>query len=385
MLYLECRSGISGDMFVASMLDLGADEAVLRAALASLPLDGYRVVVSFVSRAGVRARDFDVVMEGPPQHEHRNLADIRRIIDQGMLTENARSLALSIFECLAEAEGEAHGVSPDEVHFHEVGAVDSIIDIVAAAVCFDNLGFKRVACSALHEGSGQVRCQHGILPIPVPAVVNLLRASALTLKITDAPREQITPTGAAIAVTLRNAELPAAFRIARLGIGAGKRNPAEANVLRAMRIVPETPKEEIIVLETNLDDATGEVMGLALEKLFAAGARDVHYSPVYMKKNRPGYLLRVIADAPRRETLERVIFENTPAIGLRYYPVERTILARRTVVAELPCGSVEVKISEGAGHRLIQPEFESVRKLSETTNFPFADLYEAARRAARKL
>ena len=407
ILYLECRSGISGDMFAGALLDLGADEAALRRALASLPLTGYELKIYRTSRAGLDSCRFQVITEAEPDHEHghdhdhdhdhdpghdhphaphhhRKLAEIRKILEAGALTPGARELALKIFTLLAEAEGRAHGIAPEEVHFHEVGAVDSIVDTVAAAVLYESLGSPPVAVSELCEGSGVCRCQHGMLPLPVPAVLNLAAAAGLRLKLTKAPHELVTPTGAAIAAALVSTTLPSGFRVERVGLGAGRRDPEQANVLRAMLIAPSLPAEEILVVETNLDDATGEQLGLALERLFAAGARDVHYLPVFMKKNRPGWLLRVIADRARLPEIERTIFEHTTAIGLRKFPVERTRLEREVRGVELPCGAVQVKISRFGEHRIIHPEFESVRALGEKTGVAFAELYQAAREAAER-
>ena len=263
ILYLECNSGISGDMTVAALLDLGANEQVLRAALASLPLEGYAVVISRVKKSGLDVLDFDVVLEHEnhdhdmaylygqdrsqsgeaihthgPTHHHRTPADIYEIIDQGKLTQGAAKLAHRIFEILAQAEATAHGVSVSEVHFHEVGAVDSIVDIVAAAVCLDNLAPDRVVVSPLSEGKGQVRCQHGLLPIPVPAVTNIVMEHQIPMKKLDVEGELVTPTGAAIVAAIRqeNNLLPEQYRICGIGMGAGKREYGLAGFLRAMWI-----------------------------------------------------------------------------------------------------------------------------------------------------
>ena len=262
-LYLECNSGISGDMTVAALLDLGADEQALRAALASLPLDGYEVVISRVKKSGLDVLDFDVVLEHEnhdhdmgylygqdehapresiqdvhPMHAHRTLSDICAIIDQSKLTDGAGKLAHRIFEILAQAEAKAHGVSVSEVHFHEVGAVDSIVDIVAAAVCLDNLAPERILVSPLSEGHGQVRCQHGWLPVPVPAVANIVMEHQIEMKFLDVEGELVTPTGAAIvaAILQEDNRLPEQFRICGLGMGAGKREYGLAGFLRAMWI-----------------------------------------------------------------------------------------------------------------------------------------------------
>jgi len=273
-LYLECLSGISGDMFVASLLDLGADEQVLRDALASLPVKGFQVEIKRVKKSGLDACDFHVILDevhenhdhdmeylhghreqevhhhghesgGHPHghHEHRGLLEINRIIETSALTEPAKQLAKKIFRILAEAEAEAHGVPPEQVHFHEVGAVDSIVDIIAAAVCMDSLNVTEVIVPELYEGRGTVRCQHGVLPIPVPAVANIVRAHQIRLHMTEVQGELVTPTGAAIAAAVRTGEqLPKEFYIEKIGLGAGKREYETAGVVRAMLIRKGGPR-----------------------------------------------------------------------------------------------------------------------------------------------
>ena len=275
-LYLECYSGISGDMAVGAMLDLGADQQVLEQVLASLPLEGYTTKISIVQKSGINACDFDVILEEenhdhdmewlfgseaeefhhdhehPHDHEHhhhhhhhdhvhRSMKDIREIIGAGQMTEGARDLALRIFEIIAQAEGQVHGKAPEEVHFHEVGAVDSIVDIVSFAVCFDNLvsslGIADVIVPTLYDGTGTIRCQHGVIPVPVPAVTAIAAANKLRLHIMHEPGEFVTPTGAAIAAAVRTSEeLPESFTVEKTGLGAGKREYKKAGVLRAMII-----------------------------------------------------------------------------------------------------------------------------------------------------
>lgn len=266
-LYLECYSGISGDMTVAALLDLGADEAVLRQVLDSLPVQGFRIEINRVMKSGIDACDFNVILEGNDNHDHdmeylyghlhhgehtdshthehqhthshahRGMREIREIIEKGDMTEGARRLALSIFSILAEAESKAHHVPVEEVHFHEVGAVDSIVDIVAVAVCLDNLNIKNVIVPELWEGKGTVRCQHGILPVPVPAVINIMQAYGLPVQITDITGELVTPTGAAIVAAIQTSgSLPLKFIIKKTGLGAGKREYECPGILRAMLI-----------------------------------------------------------------------------------------------------------------------------------------------------
>ena len=442
-LYLECYSGISGDMTVAALLDMGADQTVLDNVLKSLPVSGFQTKVSRVVKSGIDACDFDVVLDKEHEnhdhdmeylhghhhdhsqndcehvhahegdelhththqhthshavesahvhhhHEHRGMKEITHIIEHGAMTENAKKIALRIFEILAEAESKAHNVPVDQVHFHEVGAVDSIIDIVSVAVCLDNLDITDVIVPVLCEGRGTVRCQHGILPIPVPAVANVVSANHLHLKMTEVEGELVTPTGAAIVAAVKTKDkLPEIFEIQKIGIGAGKRQYECPGILRAMIISESTeqakgrnPKAEnqeikdtIIKMETNIDDCSGEVLGFVMERLMKAGARDVHYVPVFMKKNRPAWVLNVICKEEDMEMLQNIIFEETTTIGIRYSRMERTILPRETRTLPTPWGEVLAKVCTLNGKEQFYPEYESVAQLSREKEIPFTEIY----------
>lgn len=427
-LYLECGSGISGDMTVAALLDLGADETVLRNALESLNLEGYQIAVTRVKKSGIDACDFAVLLdeihenhdhdmaylhgrkegsehvqthenhfheEHTPEnhsheghahenhshkgHIHRTLKEIEAIISGGNLTERANQLAIRIFTILAEAEAKAHGLSVSEVHFHEVGAVDSIVDIVAVSVCIDNLGITDVVVQKLYEGRGCIHCQHGVIPVPVPAVVNIAEAYELPLHIVEEEGEFVTPTGAAIAAALRtSSRLPEQFRILCTGIGAGKRKYSRPSILRAMLIEDQTNeqrKDAIYKLETNIDDCTGENLGYVMERLFEAGARDVHYLPVYMKKNRPAYQLNVICCKEDISKMEEIIFQNTTTIGVRRIQMERTILEREIRTVHTSLGEVSVKICSLGGTRRIYPEYESVAMACRESGMSYTEAY----------
>ena len=436
ILYLECATGISGDMTVAALLDLGASKIKLLAALDSLNVEGYSVTVRRANSHGVDACSFDVELEHEHEHGHehghhhvhdhealehehaheahehhhdhghehhhehdhghehhhphvhRNLADVTAILNSGDLTPHARELALKIFGIVAKAESKAHGKPIDEVHFHEVGAIDSIVDIAAAAVCLDELGIDDVVVTGLSEGTGFVECQHGLLPIPVPAVANIASASGLPLRILPVEGEMVTPTGAAIAAAVRTrSALPESFTIRKIGLGAGKREFGMPNVLRAMLIeetaAADAPPAEIMILETNIDDSSGETLGLAMDSLLAAGALDVHYVPVFMKKNRPAWLLRVICREADVSAMERVIFTETSSIGLRKLPAGRTCLARTVVDVMLPAGSAKVKKCSFDGQTFYYPEYESIKALAAASGVPFADLFRDAAETAR--
>lgn len=396
LLYLEGASGISGDMTVAALLDLGASREKLDAVLRSMNLEGFEYRVSRKSSYGIAGTDFDVILHDhhhhehehghEHHHEHRNLDDVCAVIDRGTMTDGARELAKKIFRIVAEAESKAHGVPVSEVHFHEVGAVDSIVDIVSAAVLIDDLGIRECVVTGLAEGRGFVHCQHGDLPVPVPAVLNIAQAHGIALRTATANGEMVTPTGIAIAAAIRTRDrLPAEYKIEKTGIGLGKRDFGRANILRAMILEETVDPEQMYVLETNIDDATGETLGLALEKLMAAGASDAHFLPCFMKKNRPAYLLRVIAAAPEIPALERILFESTTTIGMRKLPVDRICMDRKNRTVKLPFGTVSVKRCSWNGVVRNYPEYESVRALAERTGKEFQLVFALAKQAAEEL
>lgn len=485
-LYLETSSGISGDMFVAAMIDLGADPEALERALNSIPADGFMVEISSVKKSGIACCDFNVILdaahenhdhdmaylygpapvtaaapqeeehhchghedeeahhchchedeeaphchcredeeahhchchedeeahrchchneeaphchghggEEPHHHEHHNhhgrhLAEIMGIIDATDMTDSAKALAGKMFHIVAEAESLAHHMPLEEVHFHEVGAIDSIVDIIAAAVTFDSLGITDVIIPCLTEGRGTVRCQHGVLPVPVPATMNIIEAYDMPLTIMEAKGEYVTPTGAAIAAAICTThQLPKAFRIVATGLGAGKRAYTErTNILRAYLIegnAMEEGKDEIVKLETDIDDSTGEALGYTIDRLMQAGALDVHYSPVYMKKNRPAWELTVICKKSRMEELEDIIFKETTTIGIREFPsVMRSILRRNQKQVETPFGIAEVKEVALPGERRFYPEYESVKAIAEKNHLPFAEVYHLVKALAEQ-
>ena len=474
MLYLECYSGISGDMMVAALLDLGASREKLLAGLESLDVDGYRIEIGRRVKCGIEACSFEVILDGPEDggshddlegdpvhsheeyvpchthedhghdhedhghghdhgahahedhehdhghgthdheehkhghehhahpHTHRNLADITGIIEQSAMTAEAKKTALRIFGIVAQAEAKVHGKPIDQVHFHEVGAVDSIVDIAAVSICLDDLGIKEAVISELYEGSGHVHCQHGILPVPVPAVTAIAEAYGLYLRQTGNRGEMVTPTGAAIAAGIRTQEaLPEVYRIVKTGMGAGKKDFPRANLLRASLIETrmEAPgreasgneektveKDETLwTLETNVDDTTGEALGFVMEQLLAAGARDVCYLPAFMKKNRPAYLVKVICTEAKREELEELLFLHTTTIGIRRYPVERTVLPRQILTVETDAGTAQVKIVTRGERSFCYPEYEDVTKYAGKAGISFQEAYARIQRQAEEL
>ena len=288
------------------------------------------------------------------------------------MTDGARELAKKIFKILAKAESKAHNKPIDEIHFHEVGAIDSIVDIVAAAVCFDNLGITDVVISKICEGTGSVRCQHGILPVPVPAVVNIAEEYPLPISITDRKGELITPTGAAFAAAvMTKRELPEVMRIVKVGLGAGKREYPRPSILRAILFEEEEKSEDTIwKLESNIDDSTGEQLGFVMEELLDAGARDVFYTPVYMKKNRPAWMLTVLTTKELIEKMEEIIFRDTTTIGIRRQKMERTVLSRKEETVSTAYGEAKVKVCEYKGMTKVYPEYESAAALAKENAIP---------------
>lgn len=426
-LYLDCTSGISGDMFVAAMIDLEADLEALERALQSVSDDGFHTEVRRVKKSGIDCCDFNVVLDAFHEnhdhdmeylyghddshchgeehdhchchgeehdhghdhgHSHRGLAEIREIIAACDMTETAKDIAYDIFDVIAAAESAAHNLPPEEVHFHEVGALDSIVDVISAAVTFDSLGIRDVIIPKLYEGTGMVRCRHGLMPVPVPAVANIVSAFSFPLEITEAKGEYVTPTGAAIAAVLcTDHRLPGTFTITQTGMGAGKRAYTDRpGILRAMMIETEEEggKEEIIKLETDIDDCSGEVLGYTMKKLLKAGAKDVHYTPVFMKKNRPGWELTVIAAKDDVEELEQIIFGETTTIGIREMKVERTCLPREEKEVVTPYGTASAKGVEVKGRIKWYPEYKTVKKLAKKHKVSFAEVFDAVKRAAEK-
>lgn len=410
ILYLECASGISGDMTVGALLDLGADQGILKAALDSLPVEGYQVRISRVSKSGLDACDFAVLLdeahenhdhdmdylhghhhghahhhEHHEHHEHRNLPEILHIIDHGQMTPGAKALAEKVFTILAQAESKAHGVPIEEVHFHEVGAVDSIVDIVAASVCFDNLDITEVIIPQLNEGTGFVRCQHGFIPVPVPATLHIVEDNGLTLHMTGVEGELVTPTGAALAAAVKTGDcLPEQFRVVKTGLGAGKRNYERPSLLRAM-VIEESGAtgDEIWKLETNVDDCTGEALGYVMERLLESGARDVHYLPVFMKKNRPAYQINVICDEKDIPVLETILFRETTTIGIRRVRMERSVLRREIRMVDTPLGVARVKTCTlPDGQQRTYPEYDSVVKLCREHGMAYQEVYQIIQNSA---
>jgi len=326
---------------------------------------------------------------GHLHHEHRNLHDVLSIIDNTQMTDGAKKLACRIFEIIAEAESKAHAKPVGQVHFHEVGAIDSIVDVIALAVCYDNLqskyGFSEVYIPSISEGTGTVRCQHGVLPVPVPAVVNISAEYGLPLCIIQSGGELATPTGMAFAAALYpKTDMPPAFKIISAGMGAGKREYGIASIVRAMIIEPMPDKTcageglqdgGIYKLETNIDDCSAEALGFAIEQLFENGAKDAYFTPCYMKKCRPAYMVSVICSEDKVSKMEEIIFANTSTIGIRRIKMERTALPREIIRLKSPYGEFSAKSAVYGGLRKIAPEYEEAAEIAKRTGKPFAFVY----------
>lgn len=445
-LYFDCFSGISGDMTLGALLDLGIDPDLFRRELNKLNLAEFEIRIVPKIQKGIAGTDVAVILttepvlpapalQGAPEHGHdhpeegdhahshdghihhhdqqpdhhhghehspqsgqahhpseRNLGDIEGIIDRSDLSRTVKDFSKKVFREIAAAEAKVHQKAIREVHFHEVGAVDSIVDIVGTAICLELLGVERVYSSALHDGSGTIACRHGIIPVPVPAVMEMLSGSGIPFITEDVGTELVTPTGMGLikCLAVEYGAMPP-LRVTKAGYGMGKR---ETGRLNALRIVlgdlwdaPGAPREnvpEIVVLETNIDDMSPEILGYTAEKLMQQGARDVFYAPVYMKKNRPAYLLTVLADQAKEAALVAIILRETSTFGIRRSVVQRYCMDREIVRVAAAGGEVRVKIGFKDGIRKAAPEYEDCKALADQTGLPLRTVYEMALAAAGK-
>lgn len=426
-LYLDCQAGIAGDMLVAALLDLGGKPALERLTqmLEKLSLEGFSVAVTRVKKAGIDCCDFDVKLDAAHEnhdhdmaylhglgdtshdhdhhHAHRGLAQVEQVIDAAPLSERARGLARDAFRILARAEAKAHGLPIDQVHFHEVGAVDSIVDVLAAAFLIDDLDIERAIVPALTDGHGTIRCQHGVIPVPVPATLNICIAHSLPLAPSSVEGELVTPTGAALVAALEpEFSLPERYAIRAVGLGAGKRSYERPSILRAMLIEEldarvgvaacgprpslsaETQAPNCIVkLECDIDDCSPEVLAYAAERLREAGAREVHWLPIFCKKGRPAYQLQVIVEPSDVSRMEEIILSETTTIGIRRLQMERTCLPRAIESVETPWGEVAVKtVRLPDGTRRTTPEYEACAAIARDKGVALQTVMDTVREAA---
>ena len=393
-LYFDCFAGISGDMTLGALVDAGADARELTGRLALLDVDGYEIGFEKVDRSGISATRAHVRLTRE-EKKHRHLSHIERIIGDSRLDDSVKARALKIFRKLGEAEARVHDVPVERIHFHEVGAVDAIVDVVGACIGFELLGIERFAASALHVGSGTVEMAHGRFPVPPPAVAELLKGAPVYS--TDIVGELVTPTGAAVvaAVCEGFGALPR-MSIEATGYGAGGREYQNfPNVLRVLvgesDKAAETPsgvsvrgEEELLMVETNVDDVSPQVLGYVLERALELGALDCYHTPVQMKKNRPGVLVSVLCRPADAEAMRELLFVETPTLGVRSYAVRRRALERASVTVETEFGTIAVKVARHAGRVLgATPEYEDCRAAALAHNVPLRVVQEAARAAFR--
>jgi len=398
-LYLDLFSGISGDMFLGAMLDLGVDLHALEHELEKLGLEEYHVHASRQQRGAVAGTKFDVHVEDEcddgahQKHEHsRNFTDIKQLISRSKLSEWVKTRSIAVFQRVANAEGKIHGRSAAAVHFHEVGAVDSIVDIVGACIALELLGKPRVLASPVVEGTGWVKCAHGKFPVPTPATLEILGARGVSVSQCEEPHELVTPTGAALLAELAESFGPMrALTPQKIGYGLGSReNRTRPNVLRAVlgesedAAVHDWETDFVCVLQTNLDDANAELLGAFVEKAMTLGALDVFHTPIQMKKSRPGVLLSVLCAEADGDKFAALMLRETTAFGVRRHTAERRKLRREFTAASTPFGEVRMKLGKLDG-QIVQaaPEFESCRQLAERAGVPVKQVYEAALRALK--
>jgi uncharacterized protein (TIGR00299 family) protein len=376
-------------MTLSAFIDLGVKPGQLAGELKKLPLEGWELRVSDVSKHGIKAKHVDVITDERPHahkglhlfhhrhsHEHRTMADIAALIAKSDVSTKVKDLSDKIFMRLAVAEAKVHGTTPDKVHFHEVGAIDSIIDIVGAAICIDILAPDKICASVLHDGYGFVNCQHGRIPVPAPAVVEVLAARKVSIRQLDIEGEMMTPTGAAIVAELAENFGPMPeMRILKTGYGAGTKEFPVPNLLRLfMGETDDGHHHTCTVVETNIDDTTPEILGYVMERLFEAGARDVFFTPIYMKKCRPATRINVMCDDADIPAVEHILFTETSTIGVRKYQVRRTCLPRKTVTVATPYGEVQAKESIYGDTRRISIEYDDARRLAKEKGVPLKEI-----------
>lgn len=373
-------------MILGALVSAGADAEKLRNELSLLGVDGFAIEFEAVNRSGLSANYARV--QTAHEHKHRHLSDIRTIINDSGLSAGVKQRSIAIFTRLAEAEARVHNEPVEHVHFHEVGALDAIVDVVGAAICFELLGIERFVCSALHVGSGTVEMAHGRFPIPPPAVAELLKG--VPFYSTELKGELLTPTGAAIITEVCSEYGPIpSMRVEQTGYGAGTREYEKfPNVLRVMvgQTEPTTAIDETLtMIETNVDDVSPQIIGLIMDRAFELGARDCYFTSVQMKKNRPGVLLSILCDKNRKESLMELLFTETTTIGVRSYEVSRRALERSTVSVETPYGPIDVKVAKLNGRVVNEmPEFDQCRAAAEKARVPLKVVEEATRVALRK-
>jgi len=385
--YFDCINGAAGDMILGALIDAGAPVDKLRNAINALPIDGFAISVKKVNKQGFSATRFAVVLDPDASQPHRHLTDVRAIISASDLPPSVRKRAVAIFQRLAVAEAKVHGTTTDRVHFHEVGAVDAIIDIVGTCWAVDHMGINGVVCSPLPVGGGTVDCEHGVMPVPAPATAELLKN--VPIAASDDAHELTTPTGAAILTELADRfGLIPAMTLSRIGTGSGSRDGTHRpNVLRVFvgkgcdQPFSGADSDRVIVLEANIDDATPEVLGYTVERLLNAGALDAYCLPIQMKKSRPAVLMTVLAPPDAVDLLEDVVFAETTTFGIRRHEATRSRLTRRVETIETTYGMIRIKIgSRGSKVLTASPEYEDSRQAAIAHGVPLRTVMDATLR-----
>ena len=406
-LYFDCSSGISGNMTLAALTEIIGDEKYLVEELKKLNIDGYKIDISKKVKNGITGTHVDVILEhqhehshvldehmheeenhihhhehgeehhGHHHHEHRNLQDVCKIIDNSSIDEASKDLAKRIFMRVAKAESKVHNKPLEEVHFHEVGAIDSIIDIVGTAILINKIHPDKIISSVVNDGYGFIECAHGRMAVPVPATSEIFANSDVEFRQIDIDTELVTPTGAAIIAELSSefTTLPA-MKIEKIGWGAGTKDLKIPNVLKVYYGEMQEQNQKITVMETNIDDCSGEILGYVEELLFQNGALDVFYTPIFMKKNRPAYRLTVVCKEPDILRLQNIIFKETTTIGIRYRFEYRTELEREFVTIDTKYGKLQAKKVVNNGETYIYPEYESMKELAEKNRIPLKEIYK---------
>ena len=390
--YFDCFSGASGDMILGALIDAGSSQKELIEELKKLNLGNYKCDTKKVIRSSITGTKFNVTIDedaaSDEHHGRRTLKNISGLINKSSLSESIKRDSIRIFENLADAEAKIHNTLPEEVHFHEVGAIDSIIDIVGAVIAFHDLKIEKIYFSPIRTGTGFVKCDHGQFPVPAPATIELLREHRVIN--TNIQRELTTPTGAAILTTLgTNVDMCPEITLLQTGYGAGSHEiPEIPNLLRVMvgETVAASGQDEVWMVETNIDDMPGEHFGYLLEKILDAGAFDGYITPVQMKKSRPGTLISITVDDEHLPKIERIIFDQSTTFGIRKYKVACKKLCRKFVDVQTEYGTIKVKIGMLNGYtKNITPEYEDCRKIAEAKELPLKLVYNAAINAIQSI
>ena len=390
-LYFDCSSGISGNMVLGALTEIVGNEKYLIEELKKLNTDGYKIEISKKVKNGITGTYINVIVDGEDEyghkhhihehenhhHEHRNLADVNKIIDESSLNEKVKDLAKRIFLRVAKAESKVHNKSLEEVHFHEVGAIDSIVDIVGTAILIDKINPDKIVSSIVNDGYGFIECAHGTMSVPVPATSEIFANSNVKFRQIDVDTELVTPTGAAIIAEIAEefTTLPT-METEKIGWGAGYKDLKIPNILKVYLGKIEKTNENFVVMETNVDDCSGEVLAYCMERLFENGALDVFYTPIFMKKNRPAYRLTVACKREDIYKLQKIMFRETTTIGIRYRFETRTELERELIEIDTKYGKLKAKKVTSNGEEYIYPEYESMKELAKENDIPLKELYK---------